>query len=137
MAVWLIAVFFVADNHASEALCKGMRIEVSDTSLRHFVTAREIARELGTLPQRSAGMRLADINTEEIGRRLAEIDKIESANVVKLADGRVLVTVIPLLPVARVFRRLRFILRQPRGETYPRKCALFLRRSRHHGPFPA
>lgn len=103
MAVWLIAVFFVADNHASEALCKGMRIEVSDTSLRHFVTAREIARELGTLPQRSAGMRLADINTEEIGRRLAEIDKIESANVVKLADGRVLVTVTPLLPVARVF----------------------------------
>ena len=87
MAVWLIAVFFVADNHASEALCKGMRIEVSDTSLRHFVTAREIARELGTLPQRSAGMRLADINTEEIGRRLAEIDKIESANVVKLAAG--------------------------------------------------
>ena len=103
LAVWLIAVFFVADNHASEALCKGMRIEVSDTSLRHFVTAREIARELGTLPQRSAGMRLADINTEEIGRRLAEIDKIESANVVKLADGRVLVTVTPLLPVARVF----------------------------------
>ena len=44
MAVWLIAVFFVADFHASEALCKGMRIEVSDTSLRHFVTAREIAR---------------------------------------------------------------------------------------------
>lgn len=58
MAVWLIAVFFVADNHASEALCKGMRIEVSDTSLRHFVTAREIARELGTLPQRSAGCAL-------------------------------------------------------------------------------
>ena len=68
-----------------------------------FVTVGELARELGIIPSRAKGMRLLDIDTDSTERILSRIDKIESAQAVRLSDGFVLVNVDPMRPVARVF----------------------------------
>lgn len=103
MATYLVAALFVAGDADAHARCTGMRIEVNEASHRGFVTAREIARELHGLPERSAGMPLSAINTEEITRELSKIDKIEDVTVTRLSDGRINITITPLVPVARIF----------------------------------
>lgn len=113
--LYMAAAFAVTSAVGRNDMCRGMRIEVLDDPVhtRNFVNAREIAHELGTLPERAAGMRLADIDTEEITRRLRAIDKIEDVTVLKTSDRRILVTVTPLIPVARVF--------EPSGSYYINK----------------
>lgn len=103
--LYMLAAFAVTGMAARGDVCTGMRIEVIEESdhTRNFVTAREIARELGDLPERAAGMLMDDIDTEDITERLRAIDKIEDVTVVKTTDRRILVTVTPLIPVARVF----------------------------------
>lgn len=108
-AVSVLALAYMVGSFALTSLagrydvCRGMRIEVEDDAGLNFVTAREIANELGTLPERASGMLLDDINTELITDRLRKIDKIEDVSVVKTSDSRILIHVIPLIPVARVF----------------------------------
>ena len=103
--IYMLAAFAVTSVAGRSDVCKGMRIEVIEDPdhTRNFVNAREIARELGDLPERAPGMLMADINTQRITERLRSIDKIEDVRVVKTTDRRILVTVTPLIPVARVF----------------------------------
>ncbi|MDE5688480.1 MAG: cell division protein FtsQ/DivIB [Paramuribaculum sp.] len=103
LALYLVVTLTVAANVGDERLCSGMRIAVNDTASHKFVTAAELAKELGAVPAAAKGMRLLDVNTDSIERLLNSIDKIEDASVVRLTDGSVMVTVNPLHPVARVF----------------------------------
>lgn len=103
MAIYVVGALFVTDRMRASSVCTGMRIDVRQATRHGFVTAREIARDLHGLPERSAGMNLSDINTEVIGRNLAGIDKIEDATVVRLTNGMINVIVTPLVPVARIF----------------------------------
>ncbi len=101
--IYMVGAFAVTNYAGQFEVCKGMRIEVEDEGGLNFVSAREISKELGTLPERTPGMRMADINTELITRKLQSIDKIEEVSVVKTSDNRILIRVVPLIPVARVF----------------------------------
>lgn len=91
-------------------LCSGIQIVVRDSISRGFVRAAELARELGDLPQRVRSMRIRDINTDSIEQILSGVDKIERSCAVVLTDGRILITVDPMEPVARVF--------EPGGASY-------------------
>ncbi len=102
MAYLIVALAFTTQL-SSERLCSGMLIHVNDSTRLRFVTARELAHELGDLPSRARGMKLSDIPLDSIERVLRGIDKIEHATVVALTDNYVLVTVDPMQPVARVF----------------------------------
>lgn len=104
LVAYLVVAISLADRaHAEQARCTGLRVTVLDDARSGFVTANEIARELGSLPRRAKGMLLSDIDSEEILRRLNNIDKIESASVVKTSDGLLSIAVYPLTPVIRVF----------------------------------
>lgn len=103
LALYLVVTLTVAAGVSDDRLCTGMRIAVNDTASHKFVTAAELARELGKVPAEAKGMRMLDVNTDSIERLLNGIDKIEDASVVRLTDGSVMVTVNPLHPVARVF----------------------------------
>ena len=103
MAAYLfVALSFTARN-AAEQPCAGLHIVVRDSTKHPFVTAAELAKELGTLPERLSGMKLANINTDSIEDIFETIDKIEYVRVVTLTDGHILVDVDPMEPVARVF----------------------------------
>lgn len=89
--------------HDGEQPCTGIQIEVNDSAKRLFVTAAQVAAELGDLPARVKTMPIRDVDTDSMERLLTAIDKIEDATAVCLTDGRVYITVQPLEPVARVF----------------------------------
>lgn len=107
MAVLLLTYMVVAlsftSRFASEELCRGITIVVTDSTSRRFVTASELRRELGRLPSEVTRMRLKDVNTDSIRRLFATIDKIEEVNVVKMTDHTIRITVDPMIPIARVF----------------------------------
>lgn len=103
MALYIAGATLLSRHYDSERLCTGVRIEVTDTAKNKFVTPYEINRDLGDIIATAEGQPLATINSAKIERRLAQIDKIESATVTKTTDGKLIISVIPMRPVARVF----------------------------------
>ncbi|MCM1117429.1 MAG: hypothetical protein NC342_07825 [Pseudoflavonifractor sp.] len=103
MTLYLIVALSFTYRNAAERRCEGLHIVVRDSATHPFVTAGELARELGSLPARLSDMRLAQVNTDSIESLFESIDKIESVKVVTLTDGHILVDVEPMKPVARVF----------------------------------
>ncbi len=90
-------------SEASGARCAGMDVVVLDSADNKFVTSTEIIREMDNFPSRCKGMLLSDINTDSIEIFLKHIDKIESASCVIRNNGKILVTIVPMHPVARIF----------------------------------
>lgn len=103
LTAYLVVALSMTYRSSGTQLCAGMQIVVRDSIARGFVTSAELARELGDLPDRVKKMRLRDINTDSIEQILTDIDKIERSCVTVLTDGRILITVDPMEPVARVF----------------------------------
>ena len=108
--IYLVIAITVTANEKDDDLCKGMPVTVldadgSDVSARQFVTPQELSRELDGLPDRAHGIALANINTQDIRRRLLSLDKIEDASVVRYTDGTIRVSVTPIVPVLRVLDR--------------------------------
>ena len=90
-------------SHTEELMCRGIHIEVDDSRGSNFVTAREVAHELGPMAKNPSKRRLATFNTDRMERVLNGIDKIESATCTKLTDGTINIEVTPMQLVARVF----------------------------------
>ncbi|MDE5988115.1 MAG: hypothetical protein K2H17_01825 [Duncaniella sp.] len=104
LVAYLVIALTVTANEADMEPCRGMEITIAGTDgNRHFVTAAELSRELDSLPDKAAGMALGNINTQQIRRRLIEMDKIEDAEVVRYTDGTIRITATPIIPVARIF----------------------------------
>lgn len=103
MSAYLVVALSFTSRNAAEQPCAGLHIVVRDSTKHPFVSAVELGRELGNLPERITGMRLADVNTDSIEQIFEQIDKIEKVRVVTLTDGYILVDVDPMEPVARVF----------------------------------
>ncbi|MCF0219646.1 MAG: cell division protein FtsQ [Muribaculaceae bacterium] len=102
-ATYLIGSLFVCSRMSANVLCTGMRISVSDPEHRSFVTAGEIAKELGSLPESVAGTPLSEINTFSLTKHLQAIDKIEDISIIRTSQGLISIDVVPLVPVARIF----------------------------------
>ncbi len=111
MSLLLIAYLAVTTSLTSrmarEDVCKGLLIEVNDTSANPFVTADELARELHGLVERASGRQFSEIDTDSLRSLLQRIDKIEDVRVVRYADGYIRIFVDPMHPVARIFDRAR------------------------------
>lgn len=104
VAVAYLAVSLTLTSYMAAAdTCTEVSIQVNDTSAHPFVTVRELNRDLGDIINTAPGRPLSEINTAEIERRLARIDKIEDAKALVLTTGKVLIEVTPMRPVARVF----------------------------------
>ncbi len=103
MALLLVVVWFASQNYSRSQLCEGIYIEVVDSANQKFVTAPELRRELGRLPEIARKIPVKSINTDSLERQLRIIDKIESVKVSRLTDGSLLIIVEPMRPIARVF----------------------------------
>ncbi len=103
LLAYLVFAFYWVGCKAGEARCTGMDVVVLDSADNKFVTVSELIREIDNFPSRCSGMLLSRIDTDSIENRLNRIDKVESASCVILNNGRIVVTVTPMHPVARVF----------------------------------
>lgn len=101
---YLVFTLFWADNMAAREICGGIDVHVlqSPTS-RNFVTPAEISALLKEWKLDSTDMPVRAIDIQKIEERLEGIDNIEHANVERLSDSRLRLTVTPMQPVARIF----------------------------------
>lgn len=103
LLAYLVVAISFTDAMRATASCAGMVIEVVDSAACRFVTPAGIDQELGGLRAKATSMKLRDINTDAIERKLDLIDDIEESVCTRLSDGTVLLRVIPMRPVARVY----------------------------------
>jgi cell division protein FtsQ len=103
LSAYLVVAVIWSRNQAEAAVCRGINIIVNDSLNSHFVTSREIAGEIGNLPERACALKLTDINTDSIEKILDKVDKIESATCIVTTDNRIIIEIDPLHPVARIF----------------------------------
>ena len=103
LAAYLVAAAIVTSRIDDDRRCTGMTIKVNDNSPHPFVNAGELMRELDSLPALASGMYMREINPQSIKRTLLAIDKIEDVDVQTYTDGKIEITVTPIIPVARVF----------------------------------
>ncbi len=101
---YMVFALIWADSIAAGEICTGIDVQVlqSPTS-RNFVTPTEIGSLLKEWKLDRTDMPLRTIDTQRIEESLEGIDNIEHANVERLADKRLRLTVTPMQPVARIF----------------------------------
>lgn len=103
MAGYLVMSWIITSSAADNRLCEGVLITVHDTTDNHFVTPRELAAELGDIPQTIKSRRIVSVDLDSIEKMLNLFDKIEHVDVNMLSSGKLLVDVWPMRPVARIF----------------------------------
>lgn len=103
MVAVIVVVTVLASSSADNRRCTGILIQVHDTASIKFVTPQELSRELGALPRLALMTPLSRINIDSLERELSRFDKIEDVQVQILANGKLLIDVHPMKPVARVF----------------------------------
>ncbi len=101
LAYMVVSISWAVES-AQGSLCSGVTILV-DSAGSKFVSVKDIAREMDVSSGKYDNARLGTLNTDSIETRLNKNDKIETANCVILSDGRLLVEVVPMLPIARFF----------------------------------
>lgn len=95
-----------ANYRADTQLCAGLQgdvVEVHDPDGIGFVRADELTAELQPLLGDLTRRRLSEINLDSLQRYLVGLDKIESAQVMRLNNNRLKISVVPMVPVARVW----------------------------------
>lgn len=108
LALMLAAYIGVAVVMANQAVyareCRGfdIKIAMADGS-RDFVTPGEIRRLLKEWHLDDTNKPVSDISLQEIEDRLNGVVNIESALVEKLPDNRIRLSIMPMIPMARVF----------------------------------
>lgn len=103
MGGYLAFALIFTSRMAAADVCSGVEFHISSTSSAPFVTETELNRDLGNITERAPGTLLSEIDTYALRQRLLAIDKIETARVLTLSSGKILIDVVPMKPVARVF----------------------------------
>lgn len=106
LGIYLVVACLWANFRANNELCRGLendRVEVVDPIHSGFISSEELTAEimprLGDLKSR----RLSDIGLDSIRTYLIGLDKIETAEVMRLNNNRLRIKVVPMLPIARVW----------------------------------
>ncbi len=104
LAVYLAFALLISNDMAAREKCAGLDVVVEqNASSRNFVTSGEVRRMLSEWGFDDVDKPVSAIDLQGIEDRLNGIDNIEHATAMRLANGRVRVSVAPMEPVARVF----------------------------------
>jgi cell division protein FtsQ len=103
MTVALIAGILWARYKSQGEVCTRVEVEVVNADSTSFVTPTGVLNDLKNRHIKLEGESMDKINASKIEQALRESPYLESADIVKCADGRVLIRVSQLVPVMRVF----------------------------------
>lgn len=107
LVIYLLIACICANVSAANERCIGLegdKVAVDDPRRSGFVTSEELTAEVLPRLGDMSSLRFADIDLDSLQRYLTGLDKIESARVMRLTDGRLRISVVPLVPVARVWQ---------------------------------
>ncbi len=104
LAVYVGVAVFMANQAAARDKCRGFDIRIlqADGS-RDFVTETEIRRLLKEWKLDDTSGPTASVNLQKIEDNLSKVVNIESAMVQRMPDNKIRLTIVPMIPVARVF----------------------------------
>lgn len=114
LAKWLLLIALLAyaalmAAYASSTLrarrCTGLEVQVLPpaSGAPSFLTPKAVERELGDLPQRITSYPISALNTEALEQRLQRVNNFEHVECYITGAGRLVVSVLPLVPEARIF----------------------------------
>ncbi len=106
LALYVVASCLWSNWRDNSELCAGLEgdaVEVIDEAGTGFVTSRELTAEIKPLLGELTQRRLSEISLLELKKYLESLDKIESAEVVRLNNNMLRIRVVPMVPVARVW----------------------------------
>lgn len=96
MAVW-------ANHEARTHVCTGIDVKVEGGLPSDSMTRQGVLDELQYYPSKIVGTQLQKLNPAEIEKYLASRNTFESVNCVVSPRGKLVVRVVPMIPVMRVF----------------------------------
>lgn len=103
LAIALIAGILWAREKSRGEVCTAVNVEVINSDSTAFVTPEGVLNDLKSQGVKLVGKHLVDIDASAVEESLRHSPYLESADVVKCQDGRVLIRVSQLVPVLRVF----------------------------------
>jgi len=103
LAIALTTGILWARSKSHDELCTGIQVEVVNADSTTFVTPKGILNDLESQGVKIVGKRMGDIDASEVEEILRQSPYLETADIVKCQDGRVLIRVSQLVPVLRVF----------------------------------
>lgn len=106
LLIYVVVVCAWANFKADTQLCAGLEgdmVRVDDPAGVGFVKSEELTEELRPVLGDLTRRRLSEINLDSLRAYLLGLDKIESAEVMRLNNNRLRISVVPLVPVARVW----------------------------------
>lgn len=106
LAVYLGFSLYIAHDMAAREKCAGFEVRVLRTpGAGGYMTAAEVRRLLDEWGFHPEGQPLSSVRMQDIEDRLNGMDNVEDALVERTAARKIMVTVTPMIPVARVFDR--------------------------------
>ncbi len=103
LAVALIVGTIWARNKSQGEVCSRIDVEIINADSTSFVTPQGVLDELKGQGIKLVGKRMGSIDASEIEEALKLSPYLESADIVKCQDGRLLIRVSQLVPIFRVF----------------------------------
>lgn len=92
-----------AHREASTQVCTGIEVQVEGTAAMDSVIRHGVSEELRHYPKRIVGTPLHQLSTVDIERYLARYSNFESVNCMISSHRKLIVKIVPLIPVMRVF----------------------------------
>ena len=103
MAIALTTGILWARSKSNEEICTRVEVEVINGDSTSFVTPSGVLSDLAHQGIDLKGKRMSDIDASDIEEALHLSPYLESADIVKCQDGRLLIRVSQLVPVLRIF----------------------------------
>lgn len=106
LVVYLVVVCNVCNNSAKEQMYAGLdqgKVLVDDPENIGFVTSEVLTKDLSSKLNALTEMRIHDVDLGALQTYISGLERIESAQVTRLANNKIRIKVKPLEPVARVW----------------------------------
>lgn len=101
-AALVTGILWARDKSRGEE-CTSIEVQVANADSTSFVTPQGVLNDLKDQGIKLVGKRMGDIDASDIEEALRLSPYLESADIVKCQDGKVLIRVSQLVPVFRVF----------------------------------
>ncbi|MCM1318890.1 MAG: hypothetical protein NC217_00725 [Muribaculaceae bacterium] len=105
LSAYAVLVTAWAASVVHERVCTGIEIDIKPASagVPSVLRQQSVLSELGDLPSKYSRIPLYSINTDSLERHLNSVNNFEHVEVVRTSQGKLLISVVPLIPEARIF----------------------------------
>lgn len=100
---YIVFSILLVNEKGTDAVCRGVTIEIKDSAERNFITNRDVVRMLRGAHLYPVDTPLRDISTARIERRITESGPVDRAKVYKTPSHMIHIEITQKTPILRVF----------------------------------